>query len=90
MKLHELKNIVKKDWIVQFITRSISGEVYSVSMTVAELYEDWFGDCSLCPENGEYVRCVVFYNNGKGYPLIRTEMKMIIFEELMREIEKIM
>lgn len=88
MKLHELKNIVKKDWIVQFITRSISGEVYGISMTVAELCEDWFRDCSSYPENGEYIHCAVFYNSGKSYPLIHTEM--ITFEELMREIEKIM
>lgn len=87
MNLNEIEYKVKKDWVVQFLTSNIDGFKYGVTLPITTLIGDWYNDCVLCPENGEFIHTVVFYIDGKSYPLIQRED--ITFEELMMELDKI-
>jgi hypothetical protein len=70
---------------IQFFTENVDGETYGVSITIKKLVEDWYGDCNTCPTNGERIHCVVFYQDGKAYPLLGN----IDFDFLMRVLEQI-
>jgi hypothetical protein len=85
MILQEIASTISKNSIVQLITQNISGDIYGISMPVLSLIEDWYGNCLVCPENGESIWNVVFYYKNKTIPLISGS---ITFEELMRELEK--
>lgn len=88
MELYELREKLCKSWIVQLITFDVGGESYGISLPISALIEDWYGNCSWCPENGEHVYSVVFFStDGKCYPLLQPES--VTFEELMRELEKV-
>lgn len=57
----------------------------TVTADAKALYKDWFSDCRMCPENGEYVHGVTIGTpDGKVYLVDNIELT---FEELMEALK---
>lgn len=57
--------------------------IHTTSINLLLLYEDWWGECNHCPENGQIIYNVEFNVLGKIYWM---DNKMdFTFEELMEE-----
>lgn len=71
---------------IEFTTHNIDGKKYSVSTTVVELLRDWYGDCSMVPENDTEIQKVRI--DGE-YPLelCKTANNRMAFGKFMRMIE---
>lgn len=90
MKLHELKrkrNLVedRETEIVQFTHRNIDGSIVGITIQVNQLIVDWYDKCEFCPENGEYLLTLVYYADGKAYPVELREDNCT-FESVMQAI----
>lgn len=82
---------IPSEWTIRFYDNNniAYGEKIMIPTTIkiADLYDDWYGDCNSCPENGEFVFGITIAqeSTGKSY-LIETPYEFT-FEELMMAIE---
>lgn len=66
---------------VRFTFERMDNSYATVTADAKALYKDWFSDCRMCPENGEYVHGVTIGTpDGKVYLVDDIELT---FEELM-------
>ncbi len=81
---------VKRDWPaecvdVRFTFERMDNSYATVTADAKALYKDWFSDCRMCPENGEYVHGVTIGTpDGKVYLVDNIELT---FEELMEALK---
>jgi len=85
MYLNELKDFIKDDDIISFLTKNIYDELMPIMIKVGDLYKDWCGECMRCPENGAYVYNMMILRGGLVYPVIDEEL--FDFEQLMMCVE---
>jgi len=81
-----------KDWVVHFEEKYENfGEdpIFYCTANVNDLYQDWYGDCTYCPENSALVWNVMFSNDVGSVFLIETipTNYELDFETLMQFIE---
>lgn len=83
---------VKRDWPaecvdVRFTFERMDNSYATVTADAKALYKDWFSDCRMCPENGEYVHGVTIGTpDGKVYLVDNIELT---FEELMEALKTV-
>lgn len=97
MKLNKCLQMIRAeqntpfDWAIRFYDGNniAYGENAMIPTTIciADLYDDWYGDCNSCPENGEFVFGIIIAHEptGRSY-LIETPYEYT-FEDLMTAIE---
>lgn len=85
------KYFIPSDWIIRFYDRNniAYGENVMIPTTIkiADLYDDWYGDCNFCPENGEFVFGITIAQESTGRNYLIESPYGFTFEELMMEIE---
>lgn len=90
MDLKFALDTVKRDWPaecvdVRFTFERMDNSYATVTADAKALYKDWFSDCRMCPENGEYVHGVTIGTpDGKVYLVDNIELT---FEELMEALK---
>lgn len=90
MDLKFALDTVKRDWPaecvdVRFTFERMDNSYATVTADAKALYKDWFCDCRMCPENGEYVYGVTIGTpDGKVYLVDNIELT---FEELMEALK---
>ena len=90
--IHSEQNI-PSDWAIRFYDENNVGYgnmIYiPTTIGIDDLYNDWYGDCNSCPENGEYIFGVTIAHEptGRSY-LIETDYGDT-FESLMMAIEDV-
>ena len=91
LKMIHAEQNIPSDWTIRFYDANniAYGENALIPTTIGidDLYNDWYGDCDSCPENGEFVFGITIAqeSTGKSY-LIETQYEYT-FEELMMDIE---
>ena len=80
MDLKFALDTVKRDWPaecvdVRFTFERMDNSYATVTADAKALYKDWFSDCRMCPENGEYVHGVTIGTpDGKVYLVDNIEL----------------
>lgn len=77
-------------WTIRFYDGSNYDENTMIPTTIDidDLYDDWYGDCNNCPENGEYVFGIAIAQESTGKIFLIETQYGYTFEELMEEIKK--
>lgn len=80
--LKEIKDLRKCDVRFYEVHPDWEGQIHVTTANVIDLYNDWWGDCNMVPENGEYIYAISFYDYS-GRSFVVDSGKQIQFQDLM-------
>lgn len=91
LKMIHAEQNIPSDWTIRFYDGNNIAyrENIMIPTTIGlnDLYNDWYGDCNVCPENGEFVFGITIAQESSGRSYLIETPYEYTFEDLMMEIE---
>lgn len=90
LKMIHTEQNIPFDWTIRFYDENnvgYEGACIPTTIGIDELYNDWYGDCNSCPENGEFIFGITIAQESTGKCYLIETYYEYTFEKLMMEIE---